>query len=301
MQHLSELIQQAKTENNKIVAVAQAEDKEVLSAVKKAIDETLCSFLLFGVEKDIRNIAEDIDFDLTAEAVTIEHTEQNTAQAAVKAVHDQKADILMKGYVSTKKLLNAVLDKETGLRSARSLSHVALFDIPNQDRLIFLTDAAMNITPDLDGKADIVKNAVQVANGIGFQNPKVAVLAAVEVINPDMQATVDAAALTQMQKRHQITDCTIDGPLALDNAISMNAARQKEITSDVAGNADILVVPTIEAGNLLYKSFMYFADAKVAAVISGAKAPIVLTSRADSSESKLYSLSLALTAAKTYA
>ncbi|QKY71626.1 phosphate butyryltransferase [Lentibacillus sp. CBA3610] len=298
--NLTELVQQAKADNNKIVAVANGADKGVLSAVKIAVDEGLCSFLLFGAETDIRKLAEVVDLNLLTEAVTIIHREHNTASAAVKAVHDRKADILMKGNVSTKNLLKAVLDKEFGLRTGNSLSHVALFDIPNQNRLIFLTDAAMNIAPDLEGKRNIVQNAVQVAHGVGFHNPKAAVLGAVETVNADMQATVDAAALTQMQKRNQITGCTVDGPLALDNAISENAVRQKGITSDVAGDADILVVPTIEAGNMLYKSLMYFSDANVAAVISGARAPIVLTSRTDSSESKLYSLALALVSEKTF-
>ncbi|SFA72103.1 phosphate butyryltransferase [Lentibacillus halodurans] len=300
MQHLSELMEQAKSEEKQIVAVANAADKEVLSAVKKAIEEKLCSFLLFAAEDGVRKHAAEIDLDLSTEAAAIVHTEHNPQTAAVKAVHDHKADILMKGNISTKKLLKAVLDKETGLRTGNNLSHVALFEIPNQDRLLFLTDAAMNIAPDLDGKTNMIKNAVQVAHGIGLQKPNVAVLAAVEVINDEMLATIDAAALTQMQKRQQIRGCTVDGPLALDNAISADAARQKGIDSEVAGNADILMVPTIETGNMLYKSFMYFAGAKVASVISGASAPIVLTSRADSSESKLYSLSLALASAKTF-
>jgi phosphate butyryltransferase len=203
----------------------------------------------------------------------------------------------MKGNVPTAVLLKAVLNKEFGLRTGHVLSHVAAFEIPDYNRLIFVTDAAMNIAPDLNQKVQIVKNAVNVARSLGIECPKVAPLAAVEVVNPDMQATLDAAVLTQMNARGQIQNCQIDGPLALDNAVSAFAAEHKGIVSEVAGQADILLVPTIEVGNVLYKSLIYFAKAKVGAVIAGAKAPIVLTSRADSAESKLYSLAVAVCSA----
>ncbi|SEQ20933.1 phosphate butyryltransferase [Virgibacillus subterraneus] len=300
MQTLTELKQQAQQERDQVVSIANAADEEVLLAVKKAVDQSLCSFLLFGIKEEIQKTARTVELDLMKEQITIIHVDSNPSGAAVKAVHDRKADILMKGNVSTKELLKAVLNKESGLRTGGVLSHVALFEIPNQDRLVFLTDAAMNLTPTLQEKEQIINNVVQVAQGVNIFNPKVAVLAAVEVVNPAMQATIDAALLTQMQKRNQIKGCTIDGPLAFDNAVSRKAANHKNIHSEVAGNADILMVPTIEVGNSLYKSFMYFADAKVAAVISGAKAPIVLTSRTDSSDSKLYSLSLALVSSKTF-
>ncbi len=300
METLTELKQQAQRQKDQVVSVANAADEEVLLAIKKAVDQLLCSFLLVGSKAEIEKIAGTVELDLTKEQITIIHVDSNPSLAAVKAVHDRKADILMKGNVSTKDMLKAVLNKEYGLRTGGVLSHVALFEIPNQDRLFFLTDAAMNLTPTLQEKEQIINNAVQVARGVNISNPNVAVLAAVEVVNPAMQATIDAALLTQMQKRNQIKGCTIDGPLAFDNAVSRKAANHKDIHSDVAGNADILMVPTIEVGNALYKSFMYFADAKVAAVISGAKAPIVLTSRTDSSESKLNSLSLALVSSKTF-
>ncbi|MBP1950405.1 phosphate butyryltransferase [Virgibacillus litoralis] len=300
MQTLTELKQQAQREKNQVVSIANAADEEVLLAVKKAVDQSLCSFLLFGIKQEIQKMARTVELDLTKGQITIIHVDSKPSDAAVKAVHDRKADILMKGNVSTKELLKAVLNKESGLRTGGVLSHVALFEIPNQDRLVFLTDAAMNLTPTLQEKEQIINNAVQVARGVNISNPNVAVLAAVEVVNPAMQATTDAALLTQMQKRNQIKGCTIDGPLAFDNAVSRKASDHKGIHSEVAGNADILMVPTIEVGNALYKSFMYFANAKVAAVISGAKAPIVLTSRTDSSDSKLYSLSLALVSSKTF-
>jgi phosphate butyryltransferase len=200
----------------------------------------------------------------------------------------------MKGNIPTSVLLKAVLNKEFGLRTGNVLSHVAVFEVPDFDRFTIVTDAGMNISPDLEQKAQIVKNAAILARAIGIEYPKVAPIAAVEVVNPVMQATVDAAALSMMNKRGQITGCIVDGPLALDNAVSTLAAEHKGIHSEVAGRADILLVPTIEVGNVLYKSLIYFAKAKVGAVIAGAKAPIVLTSRADSAESKLYSLALAI-------
>ena len=188
--------------------------------------------------------------------------------------------------------MKAVLNKEWGLRKGSVLSHVAAFEVPNYDRLIFVTDAAMNIAPDVTQKAAIIQNTVEVARAIGIDLPKVAPIAAVEVVNPAMQATIDAAMLTQMNRRGQIKNCVVDGPLALDNAVSQIAAEHKGIVSDVAGKADILLVPTIEAGNVLYKSLVYFADAKVGAMIAGAKAPIVLTSRADSAETKSIFISI---------
>jgi phosphate butyryltransferase len=225
-------------------------------------------------------------------------TKERAAELAVKAVRSKEAGVLMKGNIPTAMILKAVLNKEFGLRAGKVLSHVAAFEIPRFDRLIFVTDAAMNISPTLDDKAQIINNAVSVARALGMEVPKVAPLAAVETVNPVMQATLDAAALTQMNNRGQIRDCVIDGPLALDNAVSATAAEHKGITGDVAGEADILLVPNIEAGNILYKSLVYFAGAKVGAVIAGAAAPIVLTSRADSAESKLYSLALALSVSK---
>ena len=173
-----------------------------------------------------------------------------------------------------------------------------MFDVPHYDRPILVTDAAMNITPSLEEKVQIIQNAVNVAHSIGIEVPKVAPIAAVEIVNPLMPATVEAALLTQMNRRGQIKGCVIDGPLALDNAINIEAAKQKGIQSEVAGQADILLVPAIETGNVLYKSLIYFAKAKVGAILAGAKAPVVLTSRADSSESKLYSLALAISVAQ---
>ncbi|MGH0630676.1 phosphate butyryltransferase [Bacillus pacificus] len=295
---LEHLIDQAAGQPKKTVAVAVAEDYEVIEAVAKAITLQLAQFRLYGNQEKIMGMLQEHNLQ------TSEHIEviaaQSSAEAAelsVKAVRNGEADVLMKGNIPTANILKAVLNKEWGLRKGSVLSHVAAFEVPNYDRLIFVTDAAMNIAPDVTQKAAIIQNTVEVARAIGIDLPKVAPIAAVEVVNPAMQATIDAAMLTQMNRRGQIKNCVVDGPLALDNAVSQIAAEHKGIVSDVAGKADILLVPTIEAGNVLYKSLVYFADAKVGAMIAGAKAPIVLTSRADSAETKVYSLALAVATA----
>lgn len=297
---LDSLISMASQDGRKTVAVAAAEDSEVLEAIAKAVDLKLADFLLYGDEGEIeRMIAAEHPVLAASSGVKIISAPNHTiaAEMAVKAVKNKEADVVMKGNIPTAVILKAVLNKEYGLRTGAVLSHVAVFEVPGYDRFTIVTDAAMNISPDVEQKAQIIKNAVEVAHSIGIDMPKVAPLAAVEVINPAMQATVDAASLTMMNKRGQIPGCIVDGPLALDNAVSQIAAEHKGIKSEVAGKADILLVPAIEVGNVLYKSLIYFANAKVGAVIAGAKAPIVLTSRADTAESKLYSLALALCSA----
>ncbi|MEI5908157.1 phosphate butyryltransferase [Bacillus spongiae] len=297
---LQSLLDQATRVSEATVAVAAAADKEVLEAVSMAVEQKLAKFLLFGHKDEVETLMkEHVPHLITHEDITIKDVSSAKAAAeeAVKAVATNEATALMKGNIATAVILKAVLNKEFGLRTGNVLSHVAVFEVPGFDRLTILTDAAMNIHPTLEQKAQISQNAVKVARSIGIDQPKLAPIAAVEVVNPAMEATLDAAALTQMNARGQLKDCIVDGPLALDNAISMQAARHKGIQSEVAGQADILLVPNIETGNALYKSLVYFANAKVGAVIAGAKAPIVLTSRADSSESKLYSLALAICSA----
>ncbi|MDM5372041.1 MULTISPECIES: phosphate butyryltransferase [Bacillus cereus group] len=295
---LEYLIDQVAGQPKKTVAVAVAEDHEVIEAVAKAIKLQLAQFRLYGNQEKIMGMLQEHGLQ-TSEHVEViaAMSSAEAAELSVKAVRNGEADVLMKGNIPTANILKAVLNKEWGLRKGSVLSHVAAFEVQNYDRLIFVTDAAMNIAPDVTQKAAIIQNTVEVARAIGIDLPKVAPIAAVEVVNPAMQATIDAAMLTQMNRRGQIKDCIVDGPLALDNAVSQIAAEHKGIVSDVAGKADILLVPTIEAGNVLYKSLVYFADAKVGAMIAGAKAPIVLTSRADSAETKVYSLALAVATA----
>ncbi|MBN8208201.1 phosphate butyryltransferase [Bacillus sp. NTK071] len=293
--NLDQLLTHASNQSNKTVALAAAADMEVIEAVKLAVEQNLASFILYGDEDKIIKMVNEFNLS-TSEDIKVVHelSDRDACKSAVTAVSNGEADVLMKGMVSTSVILKEVLNKEYGLRKGKVLSHVAAFDVHGYDRLIFVTDSGMNIEPDLTQKVEIVKNAVSIARGIGIETPKVASLAAVEVVNPSMQATLDAAALTQMNMREQITNCIIDGPLALDNAISIEAAAHKGIKSEVAGCADILLVPSIEVGNALYKSLVYFSNAKVGGVIAGAKAPIVLTSRADSAKSKVYSIALAV-------
>ena len=298
--NLQSLVEKATRIENSTVAVAAAEDKEVLGAVTMAVEKKMADFLLFGDKEEILSLLEEVAPHLISHSnIKIKHafSPQKAAELAVKAVKENEAGVLMKGNVPTAVILKAVLNKEWGLRTGNVLSHVAAFEVSGFERLTFITDAAMNLAPDLQQKAQIIENAVSVARSIGVDIPKVAPIAAVEVVNPAMQATVDAASLTMMNQRGQIRHCTVDGPLALDNAVSHHAAEHKGIESSVAGQADILLVPNIETGNALYKSLIYFAKAEVGAVIAGAKAPIVLTSRADSAESKLYSLALAICSA----
>jgi phosphate butyryltransferase len=294
---LAELLAKAKECGPLVVSVAAAADKEVLLALKEARELGIATPLLVGSEEEIRDLSAQIGFDLTQIKIYDEPDAAPCARQAVQLVSSGKAQLLMKGLMSTSEILRAVLDKEIGLRTGRLLSHVMVYELVGYDRLFFLTDGGMNMFPDLRQKAEIVVNAVEVAHALAILKPKVAALAAVELINPDMPATLDAAALAQMAVRGQIKGCVIDGPLALDNAISAEAAAHKGIISPVAGKADILLVPTIEAGNLLGKAMTYFGKGKSAGIIAGTKAPVVLVSRADPHETKLQSIALGVVVA----
>lgn len=293
---LSELVEKAKSKPKRKIAVAAAEDVAVLKSLKACMMEGIAIPLLIGDKDAIEMIAQSIDFDLNE--VQIVHNAKGatvSATIAVSMVRKGEADILMKGFVSTGALLKAVLDKENGLRKNQILSHVAFFESPYYHKLLCVTDAAMNIAPDFDTKVHILTNAVEACHKIGIETPKVAVIAAVETVNPKMEATVHAAMMKTMNDRKQLTGCIVDGPLAIDNAINKEAAAHKGIVSDVAGDCDVILVPTIEAGNMFYKALSFLGGATTAAVIMGATVPIVLTSRSDSEESKM--LSIALSAA----
>jgi len=288
------MLKEASALEDATVAIAAADDQEVMEAVSLALKHDLAKFHLFGDATRIQKMASKLELDMSRLVVTHTSSSKEAADRAAFAVRKGEADVLMKGIVRTATFMKAVLNKETGLRSGDVLSHVALFEVPGRDRAIGLTDAAIHISPTLEDKVHIIENGVSALRAIGYELPKVAILAAVEVVNLTMQATVDAALLTQMNRRGQIKDCIVDGPLALDNAVNRAAAEQKGLTGEVAGQADLLVVPQIEVGNVIYKSLMYFARASVAAILVGAKAPVVLTSRADTAEAKLYSLAFAL-------
>jgi phosphate butyryltransferase len=249
--------------------------------------------ILLGDEKKIKDIARKLKLDITRMKIINEGTDAEAVKIAVKLVGSREADILMKGNVTTAVFLKGVLDKEAGLRKRDVLSHFAIFELPTYHKLLGLSDAAMIPAPDFKTKVAIVNNAVEFMNKLGYAKPKVAVLAAVEMVNESMPATLDAALLSKMNQRGQIKNCIIDGPLAYDNAVSMESSKHKGIISDVAGDADLLIVPDIEAGNLLYKAYSFSANAKLAAVVLGAAAPIVLTSRSDTEESKQASIAMA--------
>lgn len=293
VRNFHELLEIAKKKERMKLSVAAAEDEEVLLAVDAARKLGIIEAVLVGNRNRILEIAKEKHIDPANYEIVDSKDVRESAARAVHLVSSGQADVLMKGLVATSDLLRAVLDRERGIRRGELLSHVMVYSIPSYHKLLFITDGGMVTYPDLNQKVQIVKNAVEVAKALGVNPIKVAALCAVETVNPSMQATLDAAALSKMSQRGQIKDCIIDGPLALDNAISRAAAEHKGIKSPAAGDADILLVPNIEAGNILGKSLTYFGGAKSAGVVMGAKCPIVLVSRADSSESKLYSIALA--------
>lgn len=290
---INQLLEAAK-ENPKRqrLALAAAEDKDALEAVKDAVEWGIVAAILVGDGEKITALAGQIGLDLNQCQLIDEANPMTAARKAVAMVSGGDAELVMKGKVGTADILRAVLDKEKGLRTGNLLSHVTAMDVNGFDRLLFMTDGAMNVAPDLGEKAQIIQNAVDVARALGVALPKVAVIGAVELVNPDMPATVDAALLAKMADRGQIKNAIVDGPLALDNAVSSHSAQVKGIESPVAGEADILLMPNIEAGNVLYKANIYFARARAASVIAGAKAPVVLTSRSDSHQAKLDSIAL---------
>ena len=273
------------------MAVAVAQDRSVIEAVEEAHKRNIAEAVLVGDEREIHEAAEAAGMSLADGAIVDEPDPIRAVAEAVRIVASGEADILMKGYVHTDDFLRGVLHKENGLRTGSIMSHVFVAEVGDQNKLVFITDGAMNIAPDLLQKAAILLNAVHLANIFGVMKPKVAALAAVELVNPAMPATVDAACLAKMADRGQfVPECVVDGPFALDNAVSLAAAKHKKIGGPVAGQADILLVPNIEAGNMLSKSLVYFGHERLVGLLVGAKAPVVLTSRADTAESKLLSI-----------
>ncbi len=276
------------------VAVAAAESRSALEAVREARSRDLADAILIGDKARLEALAEEVG--LGAEGLQIIHAPDDltAARTACLAVRDGGAQILMKGQLHTDDFLRAVLDRDRGLRTETIMSHVFILETLSRGKLTLVTDGAMNIAPDLVGKAELILNAVYLANALGIEEPKVGVLAATEQINPKMPATLDAAALHAMEHRSQFPTCSVDGPLALDNAVSKEAAAIKGIPGEIAGDCDILVCPSIEAGNILCKTFAFLGNGRLAGVLVGAAAPVVLTSRADSAEAKLYSIAAAV-------
>lgn len=293
---LSQLIEEATKlcaeKGRKRISVAMAEDAGLIDAIEKARKMGLVDATLVGNPEKVKACIAEAGASEADYHIIPENNEAACGIVAVTEVSSKRADIYMKGQLHTDNFLRGMLNKEVGLRvGKRAISHCYFHSIPGYDRVIFIADGAFNMYPDLKMKADIVQNTVNFARSLGVELPKVACLAAVEMVNPDMPCTLDATALVQMNQRGQIKNCVVDGPLALDNAIDEEAARIKHIKSPVAGHADVLFVPQIEVGNALAKSISFFAKgSETAGLIIGAAAPVVLTSRADSPRAKLLSI-----------
>lgn len=292
IQNFEDLIAAARANGPKAVVAVGAQQDSVLEAMFAAQQRGIARGILVGNEPEIRRIAQECGVDLSEMEILHEPLIEDAARRAMLLVAEGKAQIAMKGKVETAIFLRAALNRELGLRTGRLLSHVAVFDMQDLGRLLLISDAGVNIAPTLEQKADIVRNAIDVAHKLGLQKPNVAALASTETVNPAIPANVEAAALAKMADRNQITGAIVDGPLALDNAISPDAAADKDISSQVAGQADILISPDIEAGNVLVKAIVYFARSPMAGVVVGSKVPLILPSRSDTFESKLDSMAL---------
>lgn len=290
---LEDLVKIAQEQAKMKLAVAAAQDSDVLKAVVEARNRGIIEAILIGDEEEIRRIADKEKLDLDEINIINVPDLNEAALEAVKMVSNGKADFVMKGLLDTSILLKAVLDKEVGLRTENLLSHVMVYEVPKYHKLLFLTDGGMNIAPTLEEKKGILENAVKAAKALNNTEVKVACITAKEKISEKMPATIDGDQLKKLGQEGYFGDNVIvEGPIAFDLAISKNAAEIKKFSSPVAGEADVLLVPTIEVGNGIGKALSYLADAKSAGVIMGAKAPVVLVSRADDAESKLYSIAL---------
>lgn len=291
--HFDDLLEKVSQCSKKIVSVAVAQDEAVLEAVHAAKERGIADAILVGDEGKIREIAAGLKMDLSDYEIVHVEDIQEAALKAVSLVHEGKADMYMKGLIDTKGFLKSVLDKEVGLRTGKPLSHVCVFEIKGVDHLLFLSDVAFIPYPTLEDKVNIIANTVEIVNACGIENPKVAPLAAVEVVNPKMPATVEAAELTKMCEEGKITGCIVDGPLSLDLAIDPEAAKHKGATDrKIQGDADVLLFPDIHAGNLVYKCLVHTAQVKNGNILTGTKAPVILTSRSDDFETKVNSIAL---------
>ena len=295
---LSQMIEEAKklcaAKGKKRIAVAMAEDTGLISAIEDARKAGLIDATLVGDVTKVKACISEARAKEGDYTIIEEKNEAKCGITAVTEVSSKRADIYMKGQLHTDHFLRGMLSKDVGLRSGKVISHCYFHEIEGYDRIIFIADAAFNTYPNLKQKADILQNTVNFARALGVECPKVACLTAVEVVNPDMACTLDAAALVQMNQRGQIKNCVVDGPLALDNAIDEEAAKIKKITSPVAGKADVLLVPHIDAGNMLAKAIVYFSKNETAGLIIGESAPVILTSRADSPRAKFLSIAAAV-------
>jgi phosphate butyryltransferase len=290
---LNEMVDHARRKGKKGLAIAAANETEVLMAVEKARQENLIEGILIGDKTSILSVCDEAGLNPDDYSIIDIPEPVDSARECCQLIRKGDADFIMKGAIKTGEFMKAILDKEEGLSMGNLVSHVAVFEIPGFNRLLFVTDAAINIAPALSEKVHIIQNAVGFAHNIGYECPLVACLAAVEVVNPEkMPDTVESAELASMNKKGQITGCVVDGPLALDVAVSEKAAETKGLKSPVAGKADILVAPEIVSANILYKSLTYLAGARAASIVTGISAPAVLTSRADDHITKFMSIAM---------
>lgn len=294
IKNFAQLLSIVEKKEIKKMTVAVAEDKEVMTAVKMAVDKNIIEPIFIGCKQKIKEIGLQIGFNIEKFDIIDTNDKREACKIAVKKTSSGEADLVMKGMVDTSTIMQEVLNKEYGLRTERLISHLAVVESSALGRLIFVTDGGMNIKPDIYDRKEIIQNAIDITRKMGYENPKVAVLAAVEKVKAGMEDTISAAALAKMSDRGQIKGGIVDGPLAIDNALSEEAARIKGIESPVAGKADILHVPEIVAGNILGKSSIYLAQDKIAAMIGGTSHPVIATSRANTADIKLISIAAAV-------
>lgn len=292
--HFDRLLEKAKPHDPIVTAVVAPEDTNSLGGAVLAAQATLITPVLIGDRAKTEKAAAEIGADISGYEMIDVANHRAAAKAGVDLVNEGKAHALMKGYLHTDELLSAVVRREGGLRTGRRLTHVFVMDVPGMDRPVMITDAAINIAPDLEVLADITQNGIEVALSMGIKEPKVGILSAVETVNPKIPSSMNAAIIAKMADRGQIRGGHVDGPLAMDNAIDLDAARTKGIDSLVAGRAEVLVAPDIESGNILFKALTFMAGAQAAGLAMGAKVPIILNSRADGEKARLASCAVAV-------
>jgi len=286
------IIESAKNKGKKKISIACAEDKTILEAIKEASDENLIFPILVGNEKKIKTLVDSVGLEKNNYEIINKETPKASSQKAVSLVSSKKADFVMKGLVSTSVFLKAVLDKDIGLRTGRILSHAAILSVANYKKLLIVTDGGMNEHPDLKTKIQIIQNVITLCTSLDIETPKIAALAAVETVSEKQPETIDAAQLSKMSERGVFGKCIIDGPLAIDVALSKDSAIHKNIDSQISGDVDVLLTPSMAAGNILAKSLIYLANAQAAGTIVGTKKPVVMLSRSDTAETKLRSIAL---------
>lgn len=294
IKQMNDILIKAKSLPKQRIVVVAAHDEYVLEAINEAMKLGIVEPILIGNQEEIEDMIQSGGYDRSKFTIIDSNDDEVSSYKALELIRNNEAQILMKGLIDTKVLLKAVVNKELGIRDAKILSHVGLIGFDDLDRILFVTDGAMLIAPSVEEKSYIIENAVKLAKTLGITLPKVGMVSAVEKVNPKMQSTVDAEAVVKLNESGTIKGCIVGGPFAIDNLVSMESVKHKGISHPVAGCADILVFPGIDAGNVFYKTSVFLGHAKSAGIVLGAKSPIVLTSRADSSITKLYSIALAV-------